>query len=153
MHILQRVWTPWLEGVAAFLELASDPSEGDVSSLIGEVLANLVDAYVSEAGSGINVEALMKSRAETERLYTDLLATSARPRLRHYLGTRWWKYGPGYLAVRAVVDALRHARRGPRPWTRCSPVSSRGGVGDGRVGASRRADVSRPPRVRSGARW
>jgi hypothetical protein len=112
MRILQRVWTPWLEGVAVFLELGSDPSEGEVSSLIGDVLANLVDAYPFGAGREAldvdEIDALLAAaRAETERLYTDLLATSARPRLRHYLGSRWSKYGPGYLAVRAVVATWR----------------------------------------------
>lgn len=109
MRVLQRVWTPWLEGVAAFLELTSDPSEGDVSSLIGDVLANLVDVYVGDLSGGVDAleRELAQNRAQIEQLYADLLATSARPRLRHYLGTRWGKYGPGYLAVRSVVASWR----------------------------------------------
>ena len=128
MRILQRVWTPWLEGLAVFLELGSDPSDGDVSSLIGDVLANLVDVYVPGAAEGEidldQIDALLSgARSETERLYTDLLATSARPRLRHYLGSRWSKYGPGYLAVRGVLATWRRTLgrpiSGPMPRASC----------------------------------
>ena len=111
-----------------FLELGSDPSEGDVSSLIGDVLANLVDVYLPGAADGEfdvdQIDALLSgARSETERLYTDLLATSARPRLRHYLGSRWSKYGPGYLAVRGVLATWRRTLgrpiSGPMPHASC----------------------------------
>lgn len=110
MRILQRVWNPWLEGVAVFAELASDPSEGDVSSLIGDVLVNLVDVGVPSGIEGLEAieDLLVGARAETEAMYGEVLRRSARPRLRLYLGDRWEKYGPGYLAVRAVVSTWRH---------------------------------------------
>ena len=110
-RLLQGVWGPWLEGVAVFNELGSDPSEGDISSLVGDVIANLVDVGIppeidqEEAISQL----LARSRYETDALFAQVLDTSGLSRLRFYLGNHWHKYGPGYLAVRAVVASWRRS--------------------------------------------
>ncbi len=124
MRLLERVWTAWLEGVAVFNELASDPSGDDQSSLVSTVLANLIDTGVPsgvDEGDAI-ADLLTGSRAETDALFTSVLASAGSARLRAYLGPYWPKYGPGYLAVRAVVSSWRRSLDRPLTGTEAARV-------------------------------
>lgn len=122
-HLLQGVWGPWLEGVAVFNELGSDPNEGDMSSLVGDVIANLVDVGIPpNLAEQEAISQLAHSRKETDALFAHVLRTWGLWRLRFYLGNHWHKYGPGYLAVRAVVASWRKTLDRPLTGTEAARV-------------------------------
>jgi hypothetical protein len=112
MQVLQATWAPWLEGVAVFGELAVDPREGETSTPISAVVANLGDTEPPEAGSQ-NVEDIFNEHhAQADREYADVQNRSGKYRLRTYLVDHRDWYLAGYLAVRGVVSAWRDAMDG-----------------------------------------
>jgi len=123
MQVLRQVWTPWFEGLAVFCELAVDPSEGDRASLVGHVLANMVD-YRADGELTVDAafEVLMEQRQRLEAMYADVLDKAGRARLRTYLDPAWSKYGAGYLAVRQVVAAWRKTMGRPVSGTEIAMV-------------------------------
>jgi hypothetical protein len=106
LQILQGVWNPWFEGVAAFNELAADPTAEGTGSSIGDVLANIVDQSLPQNDPDLE-RTVLGRRTELELRYADAQRGEGHDRLRAYLDEFHAKYLPGYLAVRMVVAAWR----------------------------------------------
>ncbi|MBD8079315.1 hypothetical protein [Cellulosimicrobium arenosum] len=107
-QVLRSVWTPWLEGLAMFGELAADPTTDDERSTgFGGALVHLVDRHRDPDHDPPLEQWYASCRAEAERGYADALHELARPRLRGYLGAPVGRYLAGYLAVRGVTSAWR----------------------------------------------
>jgi hypothetical protein len=106
IQILQAVWNPWFEGVAAFGELAGDPTSEDIASNIGDVLANLVDVPPPEDANDLE-HLLLERRTEWENRYAAAQRGEGADRLQAYLDRFHGKFLAGYVAVRMVVAAWR----------------------------------------------
>ncbi|QJW37138.1 hypothetical protein [Cellulosimicrobium protaetiae] len=110
-RILRDVWTPWLEGVAVFGELACDPTtDTERTTSFGGPLVHLVDRVWDPAHDPPVEEWYAARHGEAEQLYADALGGLAAHRLRTYLGRSHSRYLAGYLAVRGVVAAWRAQR-------------------------------------------
>ena len=117
LQIVEQVWTPWLEGLAVYGELAADPTaEDEVRSAVAQVVGQLVDVHlehdVQERGGTIS-DAAARLSADAEKRYAETIARTGATRLRLYLDRYPGKYLAGYLTVRSVVSAWR--RRLGRP--------------------------------------
>ncbi|MCB7137659.1 hypothetical protein [Cellulosimicrobium marinum] len=110
-QVLRAVWTPWLEGLAMFGELAADPTTDDErTTSFGGPLAHLVDHHHDPATDPPVREWWAARHAEAESGYADALAELGPFRLRAYLGRPPGRYLAGYLAVRGVLSAWRAHR-------------------------------------------
>jgi hypothetical protein len=109
LQILQATWTPWLEGVAVFGELAADPSELEAATPVADVIVNLDDVEVVGGSPESIMSALLEFRGEADRSYAEVQRQAGRHRLATYLDSYRGKYLAGYLAVRSVVSAWRDA--------------------------------------------
>ena len=111
-HILRTVWTPWLEGVALYLELLCDPATS-ANEIIAphEIVRGLVDYQVEEPRPGESEDAYSTRYAnqtaqEFEKFYTAALKRCSRLRHAAYAqaGGDTSLYLSGYLIVRALVS-------------------------------------------------
>lgn len=108
-RVLQAVWTPWFEGLAMFVELCADPVDDEATSMVTDVISNLVDVFpTQDASEPEDVWATYSTALEAaERRYAGAMRRIGRDRLRAYLDTDIDRYLPGYLMVRSIVSAWR----------------------------------------------
>lgn len=108
-QILQATWSPWLEGIASFAELAVNPSANDFASDIGEVLLNCVDDAFQGEGADVTFDEWFRDRSSvSETMYVQAQSNDGPARLRGYIDTHRDKYLAGYLVVRSIVSLWRH---------------------------------------------
>jgi hypothetical protein len=121
-QILQDIWTPWLEGLAVFGEIACDPSLDPIGiSPVANYIRNLIDFHPPSNSEGVFddrdaiVAAYEKFAEEFEMAWSKSIAERGPTRLATYLRLREEPYFAGYMAVRGVVAAWRE--RVGRPLT------------------------------------
>jgi hypothetical protein len=110
LQILEDVWSPWLEGLAIFGEVAADAPDDPVDSIVSSVLTNLLDEPVRETAAerGCSVVDVISERQhEATARYAAAGQRVAAARLRTMLTEYAPKYLPGYLTVRAIVARWR----------------------------------------------
>lgn len=113
-QILQDVWTPWLEGLAVFGEVACDPAlDPIVIGPVFECLRNFIDFRPPEGEPGHRADidkvraAYDEFAAMFDKRCSAAIAERGPIRLEQYLPMKDEPYFPGYVAVRGVVAAWR----------------------------------------------
>jgi hypothetical protein len=111
IQILEDSWAPWFEGIAAFGELAADPTmDPEADSPVVSAIYNLWDRHmeqVAEASYLSLAEAFRQEHSAAETLYSKAIQHEGRRRLHRYLYRYPEQYLAGYLAVRSIVAAWR----------------------------------------------
>jgi hypothetical protein len=119
-QILQDVWKPWLEGLAIFGEIASDPALDPVGiGPVANCMRNLIDFTPpnSESGAPLDEADIRKAydqfTAEFEAIYSAAINRHGPVRLSRYCRSSQTPYLAGFVAVRSVVSAWRYTTGRP----------------------------------------
>ena len=114
-RVLHTVWTPWLEGLAMFVELCAGPVDDEATSLVPDVISNLVDVFPGSDANGPQAisAAFSATRDAAERRFAAAMRRIGGDRLRAYIDTDIDRYLPGYLLARSVVSAWRNTFGAP----------------------------------------